>query len=241
MATNYGLLAGLGEGLQQFGGAVFKAKFLDKLREEESIRAEERAEARKARQVTEKKLDPTTGTIKHYNSVGDVIKEVPATAAELDEVKRATRKEELGIEGLVLRNKAAQDELDYAGTERKMKEERHRAQMEQDAAQTDYYRAGSLAKRMASTDSEDSATRSPEALARELIKQSPELKAQYAGGKEPVMSAQEFEMVAREAIKAAAQRGIDPRSFFAEHLRRYSNTSAAKRFNPSATGFAEED
>lgn len=96
-----GLLAGLGAGLQQLGGDIFKAKVLDKLKEEESVRAEKRAEMRKAREVA--KTEMITGpdgvpVLQDYNSQGQPVGtfRLP-NKAQLDELKfeEGKRKQDL--------------------------------------------------------------------------------------------------------------------------------------------------
>jgi hypothetical protein len=48
---DWGLMQGIGDGLQQLGGSIYKAKYLDKLKEEEDVRKETRAQKRTDAQV----------------------------------------------------------------------------------------------------------------------------------------------------------------------------------------------
>lgn len=104
---DYGLMAGLGEGLQQLGGSVFKAKFLDKLKEEEALRAEKRAEAKEAAKIAKQNYIQKDGVWyeQDVNPQGKVVDERLAPQNKVEEFNRKTEKDkaEAQKEALTLR------------------------------------------------------------------------------------------------------------------------------------------
>lgn len=223
--ANYGLLAGLGEGLQQFGGAVFKAKFLDKLKEEEEVRKEERARKREESVVSESKLDPVTGKISRFNKFGTKIREDQASQAEIDAANRDVEKAKQGIEAGALALAKARREEGYAAEDRELERRKAEAAIGLSEAQAGYYRdRGDESAAKAGTTAGGGGV---EDAVDQLIKDNNQLFREYVGGTDEegrqLMTASEFRDVARQAVKAAAERGVDTRSFFADHLRRYQS------------------
>lgn len=104
--ADWGLLQGLGAGMQELGGAVFKAKFLDKLKEEEAVRKENRDQQRALAKVarTEMITGPDGMLVEQdFNANGDKINEwrMPSKT-KLDAIKHeeATRKQQLTKDAL---------------------------------------------------------------------------------------------------------------------------------------------
>lgn len=227
MAINAGFLEGLGAGLSEIGGAVFKAKVLDKLREDEEVRKEDRKAAREAKEVKETRLEDLGGgkwVKRSYNANGDMIKEESAPANEIVAAKNSAEKERVSIENAILTGKKAQKELDSYDEDQKLDREYKGALIEDARARAQYNKG--LGRQSASVakanqpkgyeDTVDEFVKDNKNLFDEYVKTSDEDGTKY-------MSASEFRNVASQAVKAAAQRGLDPRSFFADHLRRYVN------------------
>jgi hypothetical protein len=227
MAINSGFLEGLGAGLSEIGGSVFKAKVLDKLREEEDVRKEERKAAREAKEVKETKLEDLGGgkwVRRSYNANGDMIKEEAAAANDILAAENAARKEKLGLENLLLTQQKAQKDLDTYDEDRALDMRYKNAQIKRAEADALYDlglgrqpgRGGKADEPKSFEDSVD-----------EFVKDNKALFDEYVKGKDDeenrFMSASEFRNVAREAVRAAAERRKDPRSFFSEHLRLYVN------------------
>lgn len=226
MAINSGFLEGLGAGLSEIGGAVFKSKVLDKLREEEETRKEERKAAREAKEVKETKLEDLGGgkwVRRSYNANGDMIREDAAAANDILAAENAAKKERLGLENLLLTQQKSQKELDAFDTDtaldRRYKEARIK-QAEADAA----YDLG-LGRQTGSRGRKEDEPKGFEDSVDEFVKDNKNLYDEYVKSTDEddtkYMTASEFRNVAREAVKAAAARRTDPRSFFSEHLRLY--------------------
>lgn len=246
--ANWGALMGLGEGLTQLGGQVFKAKFLDKLKEEETVRAEKRKEAKDAGTIKEQKYINKDGVWyeQDVNLNGKVIDERLAPKNKVEEFGRSEQKEKLGIEAQLLGIGKAKREEGYAAEDRaldvegaKAKIAESKADVDLKGAQADYYRSGGGAGAKASAEAEAAG---PEDYVQELIKQSADLKRQYVFGKNPKMTAAEFQDLARKVIVNAAQRGIDPRTAFAEAIKRFINDPRTKNDkNRGLEAMVEED
>lgn len=99
---DYALLEGLGAGLQQVGGSVFKAKFLDKLKEEEEIRKEQRRQEREAAKVAETRVEQgAEGEFwrQDYNAEGKPINERKlADKTTIDKINQAAAQEKLNTQ-----------------------------------------------------------------------------------------------------------------------------------------------
>lgn len=246
--ANWGLMMGLGEGMSQLGGQVFKAKFLDKLKEEETVRAEKRKEAKDAGTIKEQKYINKDGVWyeQDVNVNGKVIDERLAPKNKVDEFGREEQKATLGIEALVLGNKKAQREEGYAAEDRARQVRMDEAKIKSEeadvglkGAQSDYYRSGGSSGSRASAEAEAAG---PEDYVQELIKQSADLKRQYVFGKNPKMTAAEFQDLARKVVVNAAQQGIDPRTAFAEAIKRFINDPRTKKDqNRGLEAMVEED
>ncbi len=101
--ADYALLAGLGQGLQQFGSAVFKSKFLDQLKEQEQIRAEQRAEARQNAKVAETNIEQDGEGVwwrVSRNQNGDVLQKDLAPKSDIDQINFNRDKQKLTIDNL---------------------------------------------------------------------------------------------------------------------------------------------
>lgn len=231
---DYGLMEGLGAGLQQLGGSVFKAKFLDKLKEEEAVRAEQRKEAREANTIKEQKYVQKDGVWyeQDINNYGKVMDERLAPKNKVDEFTRSEQKEKLSIENLVTGTDLNKKKLAAYDEDRALDTEMARAKIASEkadvglkGAQADYYRMGGSSGARASAEAESAG---PEDYVQELIKQSADLKKQYTAGKEPKLSAAEFQEAARAAVTEGARRGMDPRQILAETLRRFEKMRSKK-------------
>jgi hypothetical protein len=227
MAINSGFLEGLGAGLSEIGGAVFKARVLDKLREEEEIRAEERKTAREAKQVKETRLEDKGGgnwVKRSYNSLGDMIKEDVAPANEIEAAVAAAEKTRREREKDELEIQASRKALENYDTDKELARRKTESEIAENLAQGRY--ADGLGRQSAGV-AKASQPKSFEDTVDEFVKDNKNLFDEYVKGSDEdsmkYMSASEFRNVAREAVKAAAERGKDPRSFFADHLRRYVN------------------
>lgn len=232
--ANWGALMGLGEGLTQLGGQVFKAKFLDKLKEEETIRGEKRKEAKDAGTIKEQKYINKDGVWyeQDVNLNGKVIDERLAPKNKIEEFGRSEQKEKLGIEAQLLGIGKAKRDESYAAEDRALDVEGAKAKIAESAAdvrlkdaQAGYYASGGGAGAKASAEAEAAG---PEDYVQELIKQSADLKKQYTAGKEPKLSPGEFQEAARAAVTEGARRGMDPRQLLAETLRRFERMRAKK-------------
>lgn len=233
--ANWGALMGLGEGMTQLGGQVFKAKFLDKLKEEEAVRAEKRKEAKDANTVKEQKYVNRDGVWYEQDislGTGRPIEERLAPKSKIDEFNRASEKERLGLEEAVLKVGKAKREEGYAAEDRALDLEGAKAKIAESAAdarlkdaQAGYYASGGGSGARASAEAEAAG---PEDYVQELIKQSADLKKQYTAGKEPKLSPGEFQEAARAAVTEGARRGMDPRQLLAETLRRFERMRAKK-------------
>lgn len=243
---DYGLMAGLGEGLQQLGGAVFKAKFLDKLKEEETIRAEKRKEAQEAAKIDKKEYINRDGVWfeQDINPSGQVINERLAPKNKIEEFNRNEQKEKIGLENLITSSTLNKKKLDTYDEDRALDIEATRAKIEQDKAgaeenraQADYYRMGGSGGAKAAAEAEAAG---PEDYVQELLKQSKGLETQYTVGKTPKMTKAEYIQLARAAVLEGAKQGVDPRSTFAEILRRYLADPRVTKHTRSARGLEDE-
>lgn len=225
--ASYGLLAGLGAGLQEIGGSIFKAKVLDKLREEEEVRAEERKAAREAKQVKETRLEDKGGgnwVKRSYNSLGDVVREDVAPANEIEAAVAAAEKTRRDKEKDELDIKTSKLALENYDADKALARRKVESEIAENEAQALYARG--LGRQSASV-AKANQPKSYEDTVDEFVKDNKNLFDEYVKTSdedgEKYMSASEFRSVASQAVRAAAERGLDPRSFFADHLRRYVN------------------
>lgn len=238
--ADYGLLQGLGAGLQQLGGSIFKSKVLDKLKEEEAVRAEERAVAREAKKVASQRvIRKGDGTMvrQHLNSQGDLVKEEPVDPYELEKIQReeqkeksAAEKEGLTVQGLQQKLKLNEMELgnyeEDRGLERRVKEANIR---QSEAAATRSLRPD-YRETVAEIEAADEP--SPGMLANQLVDEYEDLQKEYTSGDDPAMSAQEFREVAQATVLQAARRGVDARVAFTHALRAFKSNKDKKKAAP---------
>lgn len=227
MAINAGFLEGLGAGLTEIGTSVFKAKVLDKLKEEEEVRKEERKAKREAKEVKETRLEDLGGgkwVKRSYNANGDMIKEEAAPANEIIAAENEAKKTKLSLETALLTQQKAQKELDNFDADAALDRRYKEAQIGDAEARALYNRG---LGRQSSSDRKASEPKGFEDSVDEFVKDNKALFDEYVKGKDEddtkFMSASEFRDVAKQAVKAAAERRLDPRSFFSDHLRRYVN------------------
>lgn len=221
--ASYGLLAGLGAGLQEIGGSIFKAKVLDKLREEEEVRAEERKAAREAKQVKETRLEDKGGgnwVKRSYNSLGDVVREdvapaneIEAAVAAAEKVRRDKEKDELDIQ-------ASRKALENYDADKTLARRKVESEIAENDAQAQYHRGLGRQTGSSRTSLDSSIGKGEEDYAQELLKQSTALRKQYEG---EGMTAAEFENIVRSTNREAAIKGVDPRSILAGNLQRYAS------------------
>ena len=135
---DWGFLQGLGAGMQELGGSVFKSKFLDKLKEEEEVRKESRA----AQRLADKEATTPVSTqflvnengrqvVRKLNSMDKLVSERAATQTEIEEINhtkmqrdRAGQKEDLSIKKLL-------GEVEFQPEEQAMKREAHARGLDQ--------------------------------------------------------------------------------------------------------------
>lgn len=236
---DWGSMMGLGEGLQQLGGQVFKAKFLDKLKEEEDIRKEKRKEAKEANTVKEQRYVQKDGAWYEQDislGTGRVMDERLAPQHKIKEFERQEQKDKIGLEASLLNlGKARREEgyavedreLDLSATRAKIRSEEAEARLKD--AQSGYYATGGGAAASARVRAAHAEPRggepaqeaSQEDYVQELIKQSSDLQRQYTQGRNPQMTPAEFRDMARDVVRASAARGIDPRAAFSSAIRTF--------------------
>lgn len=127
---DWALLEGLGNGMQQVGGAVFKAKFLDKLKEQEAVRAEQRKQQRELSEVKESRVVPDGEGVfwkEDINKNGEVLRRDLAPKTEIDKIKMGEQKDKLTLEELIARgenakltNKKLQFDVDTQAEDREL-------------------------------------------------------------------------------------------------------------------------
>lgn len=205
-----GLLAGLGAGLQQLGGDIFKAKVLDKLKEEEAVRAEKRAEMRKAREVV--KTEMITGpdgvpVVQDYNSQGDPVgtfrmpTKQQLTAIQNEEIKnkQETQKRALDIS-------TGEQSLVQSLFKTENMEADRAFDMEQARARTEIQRQSGITGRISAlTRGRDKDDDDEEPTEEDFVTETkkvgqPFLEEKDEGG-EAVFSAEEQDTLARQAVR----------------------------------------
>ena len=156
-AVYAGLAAG-GNELASIMREKRKAELEAKLMAEREARAEQRetarearAEARRLKQPARRELDPARGVIVVYNSEDEVLKEIPATAAELEKASFESRKNAATLAGLEGSLADAEWERGHRDEDRALKLKESSARLGLIGAQT-----ASAARRGVSADDEDS-------------------------------------------------------------------------------------
>lgn len=228
-------MAGLGEALTSVGGAfmqhglnIHKDEMLNKLEQEKEKRTEERTkrqEERASQAFSETRPFQTANGLwmeQDYNKAGQPMANRPARPVTPDRAQLLTNQQQtdkLTLENAILGNKKSQFEIDNMAEDKTLDREYKRSQIEEN-------RNTGLAAVMradAATTASQS-TGSFEDAVDDLVKDSADIQRQYTtakGEEEPLMTPTEYRMVVKDAVKAAAQRGKDPREFLTEALRRY--------------------
>lgn len=233
--ADYGALAGLGEGLMQFGTSVFKSEMAKKLEADRDAKEEQRTIAKEDR--TERRLrakpDPSQSTFverdgalfrQQRNVYGDVLDESLASADEIDKRNYTREKQKneldlarLNVEGKGLTNQFTQTRIDSADSKLGLEQELLRARTEQarktgDAA---LLRAANTGK--SGRDSDSAATGSMSEYANLLKKEAKDVIAQYAAEDES-LTATEINRVTRQAVEQAAKFGLEPQELLEQLL-----------------------
>lgn len=247
MGLDWGVLSGLGSGLQQVGSQISKSALDEKLtkaREERAsqleINREARAEARKASEVAETKLETgTEGELwqQDYNYKGKPIGERKlADKTKIDAIRAAE---------VEAKQKATKSALDIAIGERKLEDYDINRNLD-----LDYKRAG-IDQRLASAErsrvtgqaamirankpnasDEAAATATPREYANLLKTEASGIIAQYKVSKENTngLTAAQIDDVANQAVKIAAAKGEDP----IEVMKRLLEDEAGRRKGSSS-------
>lgn len=231
-------MSGLGDALQMVGGNMMemgKEQRLEKLRQEQEKRAEER-DRRKEERAYQRELKKAQGeprvidrggkkVMQYRNSEGTVVREEEVDAYTLEQLGRQDQKEKYSLDKIIqeveLGGKKLRDYDADKALDRRYDEARIATELS--AREENIAQAGAAKRRGL----EGSLTNEQEAsvgnLTNQLIKETSDLKAQYTGGDDPEMTAQEYRDVATKVIIEAAKRGVDPRVAFAEALKRYKS------------------
>ncbi len=245
---DWGFLQGLGAGMQELGGSVFKSKFLDKLKEEEEVRKESRA----AQRLADKEATTPVSTqflvnengrqvVRKFNSMDKLVSERAATQTEIEEINhtkmqrdRAGQKEDLAIQKLTF-------EVDSQPEELEMKREAHARGLDQRdySNQTSRISAErpSAGRGGGGIESALSAPIDNETTAIALLEAHKDLASSYTqGGDKAKLTRDIVERVARDVAaeqekKAAAGVMIDVSSVFRDALSRAAVINASKRQN----------
>lgn len=143
--ADWGILSGLGAGLQQFGGMISenaKSELEQKLALEREARYEKRMIDRENRQLAQfgrEKLEKRNGAWYkvRLNKADEEMDATPASQSDIERLNRDEQKEKASLEKTILDTKRAQAEIDYLPVKYGQEAERHKAQMDQTRAYTD--------------------------------------------------------------------------------------------------------
>lgn len=154
-----GWLAGLGAGMQQVGGELMdmnKRQMAEKLAREREDRAEERQMARENRalqrenaKVADTQVDVNSGMKRYFNANGDLLKEEPATAFELDSLKLAQQKEQAGLAKILADTRYSEVRADSAAGRSGLELELLGARVDSTRASAEASRASAVSARAA--------------------------------------------------------------------------------------------
>jgi hypothetical protein len=225
----YGALIGLGQGLQSVGGMLMdnnKQKLASKLDAEKEERAAARAEKLRQQQL----LEPDPSRTKYEMRNGALYQVIPnkaggeyeaklASQDKIDEFNFNKKKDDISLEAATLGLTKSKKDLEGYDEDKALDREYKRSQIQEnrDTGLAAVMRAGTAATAAQPAGSFEDAVD-------DLVKDSGDIQRQYTtakGDEEPLMTPTEYRMVVKDAVKAAAQRGKDPRSFLTEALRRY--------------------
>lgn len=230
--SNWGILKGLGAGMEQVGGSIFKAKVLDKLKEEETIRSEERADRRKkaelANTVHDTKYIERDGVWyeQRRNKNLEVIDERLAPKNEIDRLNTERDTNKITLDKLIADRDLGQKKLANYDADRQMDiEDRDltRRNIESQIAENKAQAERALRPDYRATDNDDEKEYSPGELAQMLIEENEDIEKELteaAEGETPKMSKQQFRQIAHSVIRNTSA-GHDPRSQFLDALNRY--------------------
>jgi len=244
--SNWGILKGLGEGMQQLGGSIFKAKVLDKLKEEEQVRAEDRQtrreEAKRASTVAQVRYIERDGVWmeQKLNSNYNVIEETLAPKSEVDRLNRERQKDQVSLDNLVSQTELNKKKVANYDEDRAMGKEEHQLDLElkrsgiaENLAQADSARrrgtsdwVGGSGSSGGSAGTTDDPT--PGKLAQILVKENSALEKELTEGDTPQMSKGEFRQIALSVIQNTSA-GHDPRANFLKALRLYKSPAKANQ------------
>lgn len=237
-------MSGLGDALQMVGGSLMdmgKEKRLEKMRQEQDARAEER-DKRKEERAYQRELKKAQGeprvvdrggkkVMQYRNSEGTVVREEEVDAYTLEQLGRQDQKEKLGLDELLQKVELGGKKLRDYDTDKALDRRYDEARIAERLAARDenVAQAGAAGRKGL----EGTLTNEQEAsvgnLTNMLVKETADLKEQYTGGDDPVMTAAEYRDIASKVIIEAGKRGVDPRLSFQNALRGYEAKRAQKR------------
>lgn len=221
----WGALIGLGEGLKQVGGMILddnKQKLAQKLELDREARAEARADRIFQREqstfdhsAVEQSPEGVWMQVDYAKS-GKKMDSRLAPPNIISDMNNKAMSDKVNLENSILQGKKTQAELDYAP----IKQDLDRRDTESNIQYRE--RTG-----LAATMRADTPEKIPsfEDTVDDLVKDSSAIRDQYTKGSddaEALMTPSEYRMVVRDVVKAAAQRGADPRAFLAEALSKYT-------------------
>lgn len=230
----WGALMGLGQGLQQLGGSMqenAKAKMLQQLELDKEERAEQRQverenraaarqEAQRAKQVESTKFVQRDGAWfeQKLNADRAVVDEQLANKADIDRLNREERKEQASLDNLLTTQELNRKKLDTFEADRALDRRMQEAQISN-------YEASAQASRARGDSLESKLTGGAggmEDAVDQLLKDSGALTGQYTKPTDDEalpLGQGDLREIARASVKAAAERGVDARTFFSNALR----------------------
>lgn len=228
-------MSGLGDALQNVGGQLFsmaKEQRLEKLEKDREERAEAREKAREERQqLRELNKVKQTRTIQRdgqwfeqqLNSEGRVLDERTADPYAVTQMEQESQKGKITLENLINQSELNKKKLRDYDADRALDVRFREAQIGSENRQytPEAYRRGSIEESVSTGNVYDAAD--------QLLKDTADLKKQYTGGDDPILTAEQYRNVVTEATIAAAQRGIDARAFLSQALKRYVNDPRNKK------------
>lgn len=244
---DYGLMAGLGEGLQMIGGAVFKAKFLDKLKEQETVRAEQRLEQRNNAKVADTGIEQDGEGVfwkVRRNQNGDILSKDLAPKNDIDKINNENEKAKLTHKSLLANIGYKQKQIERNDENASLKNSLLQSQIERNNKSGDAAMIRANKPSGSSSKAADPADFADSQLAEKLVKQYGPLVKEYTtdkkgpGGKitDPsAMTQEEVYNVASESIRAANEQGKDPAEVFRRALALRADYLRKNRAAPAAS------
>lgn len=244
--ADWGVLQGLGDAMQSFGGAMSKQALDEKLRKAREAREDELEQRRNERQDAQyartEMVEGGDGSVWEvdYDKQNREITRRPAAPNKVREIKQSQQKENLTLESLLLEIEDRKRESRWEEEDRPLEREKMRAEIEAQRAlagqrslsgQAAMVRAqrtglGGGGGRSGSLAAAATGPSLGEAIP-SLIKEYDPLVKEYTSGDDPVLSMEQVYELARAAIQASAERPDrkDPADTFRILLQR----EAAKR------------